>query len=121
MASEQRGKINTVRNVLGRECAAFLSGMVKGALQLSSCLQWSVTELLLNSGCCAADLKFKASSRMKPRWLVIAAVLPTQDVMYVQYNVPTIIMSRACDQLTKASLQALYNCFAICSTLTSLR
>ena len=42
---------------------------------------------------------------MKPRWLVIAAVLPTQDVMYVQYNVPTIIMSRACDQFTKASFQ----------------
>ena len=41
---------------------------------------------------------------MKPRWLVIAAVLPTQDVMYVQYNVPTVIMSRSCDQLPKASL-----------------
>ena len=41
---------------------------------------------------------------MKPRWLVIAAVLPTQDVMYVQYNVPTIIMSRSCDQLPKVSL-----------------
>ena len=40
---------------------------------------------------------------MKPRWLVIAAVLPTQDVMYVQYNVPTIVMSRSCDQLPKAS------------------
>ena len=38
---------------------------------------------------------------MKPRWLVIAAVLPTQDVMYVQYNVPTIVMSRSCDQLPK--------------------
>ncbi|KAL3140210.1 hypothetical protein ABBQ38_004485 [Trebouxia sp. C0009 RCD-2024] len=48
------------------------------------------------------DLKFTASSRMKPRWLVIAAVLPTQDVMYVQYNIPTIIMSRSCDQLPKA-------------------
>ena len=69
---------------------------------------------LLNNGCCAADLKFKASSRMKPRWLVIAAVLPTQDVMYVQYNVPTIIMSRACDQLTKASLHAVYHCLAAC-------
>ncbi|KAL0055738.1 hypothetical protein WJX82_003952 [Trebouxia sp. C0006] len=48
------------------------------------------------------DLKFTTSSRMKPRWLVIAAVLPSQDVMYVQYNVPTIVMSRACDQLAKA-------------------
>ncbi|DBA73804.1 TPA: hypothetical protein ACH3X2_009772 [Trebouxia sp. C0005] len=48
------------------------------------------------------DLKFTTSSRMQPRWLVIAAVLPSQDVMYVQYNVPTIVMSRACDQLTKA-------------------
>ncbi len=44
---------------------------------------------------------------MKPRWLVIAAVLPSQDVMYVQYNVPTIVMSRACDQLTKVSLPGL--------------
>ncbi len=44
---------------------------------------------------------------MKPRWLVIAAVLPSQDVMYVQYNVPTIIMSRACDQLTKVGLPGL--------------
>ena len=40
---------------------------------------------------------------MKPRWLVIAAVLPTKDVMYLQYNVPTIIMSRACDQFTKVT------------------
>ncbi len=46
---------------------------------------------------------------MKPRWLVIAAVLPSQDVMYVQYNVPTIVMSRACDQLTKVSLSGLSN------------
>ncbi len=46
---------------------------------------------------------------MKPRWLVIAAVLPSQDVMYVQYNVPTIVMSRACDQLTKVSLSDLSN------------
>lgn len=44
---------------------------------------------------------------MQPRWLVIAAVLPSQDVMYVQYNVPTIVMSRACDQLTKVSLPGL--------------
>ena len=65
-----------------------------------------------------ADLKFTTSSRMKPRWLVIAAVLPTQDVMYVQYNVPTIIMSRACDQLTKVStatgfLTKLHHSFAV--------
>ena len=65
---------------------------------------WPFTAVLALSGCCRADLKFTASSRMKPRWLVIAAVLPTQDVMYVQYNVPTIIMSRSCDQLPKVSL-----------------
>ena len=62
-------------------------------------------DLILSLSLWDADLKFTTSSRMKPRWLVIAAVLPTQDVMYVQYNVPTIVMSRACDQLTKVSTQ----------------
>ena len=56
---------------------------------------------------------------MKPRWLVIAAVLPSQDVMYLQYNVPTIVMSRACDQLTKVSLPGLS--VAICLMHVSFR
>ncbi|KAK9841774.1 hypothetical protein WJX81_002131 [Elliptochloris bilobata] len=48
------------------------------------------------------DLKFHSSSRMKPRWLVFALTLPTEDVLFVQYTVPTIIMSRQCDQHSKA-------------------
>ena len=53
-----------------------------------------------------ADLKFHSSSRMKPRWLVFALTLPTEDVLFVQYTVPTIIMSRQCDQHSKVgSLQ----------------
>ena len=39
---------------------------------------------------------------MKPRWLVFALTLPTEDVLFVQYTVPTIIMSRQCDQHSKA-------------------
>ena len=38
---------------------------------------------------------------MKPRWLVFALTLPTEDVLFVQYTVPTIIMSRQCDQHSK--------------------
>ena len=49
----------------------------------------------------AADLKFVNSSRMKPRWLVVAMVLPTEDVLFLHYKVPTIIMSRTCDQNEK--------------------
>jgi len=49
-----------------------------------------------------ADLRFHSSSRMKPRWLVFALTLPTEDVLFVQYTVPTIIMSRQCDQHSKA-------------------
>ena len=51
--------------------------------------------------CAHADLKFHSSSRMKPRWLVFALTLPTEDVLFVQYTVPTIIMSRQCDQHSK--------------------
>ncbi|KAK9806326.1 hypothetical protein WJX72_010360 [[Myrmecia] bisecta] len=49
-----------------------------------------------------SELKFMSSSRMKPRWLVFALTLPTDDVMFVQYTVPTIVMSRQCDQQGKA-------------------
>ena len=56
---------------------------------------------------CAADLKFATSSRMKRRWLVIAGVLPSGDVMYLHYTVPTIVMSRACDQLAKVGQRSL--------------
>ncbi|CAL5227483.1 g10461 [Coccomyxa viridis] len=48
------------------------------------------------------DLKFHSSSRMKPRWLAFALTLPTDDVLFVQYTVPTIVMSRQCDQHSKA-------------------
>ena len=48
-----------------------------------------------------ADLKFHSSSRMKPRWLAFALTLPTDDVLFVQYTVPTIVMSRQCDQHNK--------------------
>lgn len=48
-----------------------------------------------------ADLKFHSSSRMKPRWLAFALTLPTDDVLFVQYTVPTIVMSRQCDQHSK--------------------
>ena len=50
-----------------------------------------------------ADLKFNASSRMKPRWLLFALTLPTDDVIFVQYTVPTIVMSRQCDQTPRVS------------------
>jgi hypothetical protein len=39
---------------------------------------------------------------MKPRWLAFALTLPTDDVLFVQYTVPTIVMSRQCDQHNKA-------------------
>ncbi|KAL0043372.1 hypothetical protein WJX79_002939 [Trebouxia sp. C0005] len=48
------------------------------------------------------DMKFATSSRMRPRWLVFALTLPNEDVLFVHYKVPTIIMSRACDQFEKA-------------------
>lgn len=38
---------------------------------------------------------------MKPRWLAFALTLPTDDVLFVQYTVPTIVMSRQCDQHSK--------------------
>lgn len=38
---------------------------------------------------------------MKPRWLAFALTLPTDDVLFVQYTVPTIVMSRQCDQHNK--------------------
>ena len=38
---------------------------------------------------------------MKPRWLVFALALPTEDVIFVQYTVPTIVMSRQCDQTAR--------------------
>lgn len=41
---------------------------------------------------------------MKPRWLAFALTLPTDDVLFVQYTVPTIVMSRQCDQHSKVVL-----------------
>lgn len=49
------------------------------------------------------DMRFASSSRMRPRWLVLTMVLPNQDVLLVHYKVPTIIMSRTCDQSEKAA------------------
>jgi len=46
----------------------------------------------------AAGLRFNTSSRMKPRWLLFALTMLTDDVIFVQYTVPTIVMSRQCDQ-----------------------
>ena len=40
---------------------------------------------------------------MRPRWLVFAMGLPTEDVLFVHYMVPTIIMSRSCDQSGKVT------------------
>ncbi len=57
----------------------------------------------LRAGCWHADLKFHSSSRMKPRWLAFALTLPTDDVLFVQYTVPTIVMSRQCDQHSKVA------------------
>lgn len=57
--------------------------------------------LTKNGLCVHADLKFHSSSRMKPRWLAFALTLPTDDVLFVQYTVPTIVMSRQCDQHNK--------------------
>lgn len=45
---------------------------------------------------------------MKPRWLAFALTLPTDDVLFVQYTVPTIVMSRQCDQHSKVVIQNLY-------------
>ena len=50
-----------------------------------------------------ADMKFATASRMKPRWLVFAMMLPSQDILFVHYKVPTIMMSRRCDQNEKVS------------------
>ena len=38
---------------------------------------------------------------MKPNWLVFMLRLSTGDTIYVQYLVPTLIMSRQSDQLPK--------------------
>lgn len=38
---------------------------------------------------------------MKIRWLLFAVSLPTDDVVFVQYTVPTIVMSRQCDQTAR--------------------
>ena len=48
-----------------------------------------------------ADLKFASSSGMRPRWLVFAMMLPSEDVLFVHYTAPTIIMSRSCGQSEK--------------------
>lgn len=64
----------------------------------------------LEVGCCHADLKFHSSSRMKPRWLAFALTLPTDDVLFVQYTVPTIVMSRQCDQHSKVAAAPRYSC-----------
>ena len=48
---------------------------------------------------------------MKPRWLVFALALPTDDVIFVHYTVPTIVMSRQCDQTPRVSLVS--NCLLL--------
>ena len=53
---------------------------------------------------------------MKPRWLVFALALPTDDVIFVQYTVPTIVMSRQCDQTPRVSLIDLAWSFLRCMT-----
>lgn len=61
---------------------------------------------LVLSHCCTADMRFASSSRMRPRWLVLTMVLPNEDVLFVHYKVPTIIMSRTCDQNEKVCFLA---------------
>ena len=68
-------------------------------LLAESCLCCSM--LLTASQCCCAELCFKSSTRMKPNWLVFMLRLSTGDTVYVQYLVPTLIMSRQSDQLPK--------------------
>lgn len=50
---------------------------------------------------------------MKPRWLAFALTLPTDDVLFVQYTVPTIVMSRQCDQHNKVSPLSLQKLFSL--------
>ena len=60
-----------------------------------------------DSGCVMgllADMKFPTSSRMRPRWLAFVMMLPSHDVIFVHYKVPTIIMSRGCAQAEKVRL-----------------
>ena len=69
------------------------------ALLAESCLWCRI--LLITPPCCYAELCFKSSTRMKPNWLVFMLRLSTGDTIYVQYLVPTLIMSRQSDQLPK--------------------
>lgn len=59
-----------------------------------------------------ADMKFASSSRMRPRWLVFVMMLPNQDILFVHYKLPTIIMSRRCDQFDKVA--CLLACPPVC-------
>ena len=49
---------------------------------------------------CFADMKFATASRMRPRWLVLAMMVG-EDALFLHYKVPTIVMSRSCDQNNK--------------------
>ena len=50
---------------------------------------------------------------MKPNWLVFMLRLSTGDTIYVQYLVPTLIMSRQSDQLPKV-MSLMLQCPTIC-------
>ncbi len=51
---------------------------------------------------------------MRPRWLVLALTLPNEDILFVHYKVPTIIMSRACDQFEKVRRIAYVSLILVC-------
>ena len=57
---------------------------------------------------------------MKPRWLAFALTLPTDDVLFVQYTVPTIVMSRQCDQHSKVLLTCTCSSQSLVSPCTCL-
>ena len=45
---------------------------------------------------------------------MLALTLPNEDVLFVHYKVPTIIMSRACDQLEKVWRNAYVSLLSAC-------
>ena len=51
-------------------------------------------------------MKFATASRMRPRWLVLAMMVG-EDALFLHYKVPTIVMSRSCDQNNKVSVSLL--------------
>lgn len=92
------------RSSMGSWCLHFLSCHVCSVLKIH-CISADVSMIPI---ALFADLKFNNSSRMKPRWLVFVLTLPTDDVIFVQYMVPTVVMSRQCDQTPRV------RCFTIC-------